>query len=545
MLTGRAQLALGFLAVAASQPGLAADAPAAAPGPARAVAPVGERAFDIWEFSVDGNSLLDDADIQAVLEPFLGPGRRASDVDAARTTLEKLYHQLGYRTVAVSIAPRQTVNDGVIQLNVVEGRVARLSVLGTEYTSLEQIKSEVPSLAEGQVPDFGQVQKDLVYANRFQTRRVTPSLQPGAAPGTVNIDLNVEDRLPLRVFTELNNRFSKGTTERRALVGLGYDNLFQRGHSLTLTFQTAPERMDDGRVYLANYLMRFGDGSWSLQASGLRTTSNVTAFSGIGVVGSGSSVGLKLIRQLPDVDGKLYPSVSLGADYKHFNTVTTVAPAEIRTPSRYLPLSLSYSQFLRLEQQRVQTDVTLAFASTKVGSDNETLDLNRYGARGGMWYLRGSINYSLDLFAGFELALKLAGQVTDQPLISSEQFSAGGMDSVRGYLEAEALGDNGGLAALELQAPSIPDLFASRRWASYLSELRPFLFFDTASVSLRGPFPDAGTRRSSTLRSSGAGISMRVGDNLSLFFDWSQPLREGPYTPKGDGRLLFRVSASL
>ena len=52
------------------------------------------------------------------------------------------------------------------------------------------------------------------------------------------------------------------------------------------------------------------------------------------------------------------------------------------------------------------------------------------------WYARGSL------------------QVTDAPLVSAEQFAAGGMYTVRGYLSAEAIGDYGGLASLEWRTPA-------------------------------------------------------------------------------------------
>ena len=524
-----------------------------------------DRTFDILEFEVKGNTQLSDSDIQTVLEPFLGSGHKAADVDQARGTLERLYNELGYKTVTVVI-PRQTLKDGVVQLQVVEGKVERLNVVGSKYTSIEQVKSEVPSLAEGEVPNFERVQKDLLYANRFQKRHVTPSLRAGNAPGTVNIDLAVEDRMPLNLSSEFNNRHNQGTTEERLNVGAGYDNLFQVGHSISLFFQIAPQRPDDGRVYIANYLARFGDGSWNLLASYFKTDSNVTSFaassgSGTGassspagpdVIGAGTTYGIKLIKQLPDAGGSLFPSVSLGVDDKRtFNRVQlppAVAgqplPAAQETPVHYYPVTLGYSQLLRLESQSNQSDLALTFASYKFGSSGDQVDASRLGSRS-QFSIRASNDYNIDFFHGFEFDFKIAGQITDRPLITSEQFGAGGMDTVRGYFEAEALGDVAELGSVELRAPSVPDLFAGQRWASVLSEFRPFVFFDAAHLSLRGPFPDENTPRAFSLSSFGAGVSIRIRDQLTALLDWAQPLRDGPASHKGDSQLLFRVSAQL
>jgi hemolysin activation/secretion protein len=203
--------------------------------------------LDVWEFVVDGNTVLDDETIESTLAPFMGPSRTAGDVDKARSALEDCYRDKGYRTVAVTI-PQQKAADGVVLLKVQESRVGHLKVIGSKYHSLDRIVESAPSLAEGKVPDFKAVQNDLVTLNQQADRRVTPALKAGARPGTVDVDLVVEDSLPLHGALELNNRYSQDTSKLRSLASLSYDNLLQRGHSLSLSFQTAPQNPDDAKV---------------------------------------------------------------------------------------------------------------------------------------------------------------------------------------------------------------------------------------------------------------------------------------------------------
>lgn len=523
----------------------AAEAPVPAGAPRTVAVPVRGQGFDILEIAVDGNTLLSEIDIQTALEPYVGEQRKASDVDAARGALEKLYKDRGYKTVTVAI-PRQTIRDGLVLLEVVEGRIASLEVQGSKYTSLDQLKLEVPSLAEGQVPDFEQVEKELTYANRLPNRRVIPSLSAGQVPGTVDIDLKVEDQLPVRASVELNNRHGRDTSNTRAVATFGYDNLFQLGHSLTLSFQTAPQRSDDGSVYYGSYRAPLADGSWNLSFTALRTSSSVAALSGVDVLGSGRSYGLELSKQFAAVAGVLYPSISAGLDYKHFNTVASIGQgAEIRTPAKYFPFTLGYSQLLKLTGQSLQSDLTLSVASPKLGSDSQTIDLNRFKARGQQLYLRASFAYNRDLPFNFEAGWRGSGQISDQALISSEQYSAGGMDNVRGYVEAESLGDHGYFSSLELRAPSISEYLDGRRWARHLTEFRPYVFYDIANVRLRPPLVDRATPVSAFLSSTGAGLNFRFFDHLGGSLIWALPLQKGPATPDNDNRVLFRISASL
>ena len=91
-----------------------------------------------------------------------------------------------------------------------------------------------------------------------------------------------------------------------------------------------------------------------------------------------------------------------------------------------------------------------------LGSDDEEFDLNRFRARGSFFYLRGSIAHTHDLPAGLQMFGKVQGQVTGQPLVNSEQLAGGGLATVRGYLEAEAIGDNGVFGSLNCGHHSWP-----------------------------------------------------------------------------------------
>ena len=115
-------------------------------------------------------------------------------------------------------------------------------VTGSRYFSLEKIKAKAPSLAEGKVPNFNGVQRDLLALNRHPDRQVTPTIRPGAEPGTFDVDLTVKDKLPLHGSLELNNRNSPDTTSLRLNGAISYSNLWQAGHTLGLSFQIAPER---------------------------------------------------------------------------------------------------------------------------------------------------------------------------------------------------------------------------------------------------------------------------------------------------------------
>lgn len=120
--------------------------------------------FEIDEYRVEGNTVLDDDTINDALYPFLGPDRTAADVEKARAALTALYAARGYSTVFAQV-PRQKVTDGVIVINVVERHVGRLRITGSHYFALDKIRQQAPSLAEGVVPNIADIKRDIIALN--------------------------------------------------------------------------------------------------------------------------------------------------------------------------------------------------------------------------------------------------------------------------------------------------------------------------------------------------------------------------------------------
>ncbi len=286
------------------------------PHPARAAA--ADNRFDILEYRVEGNTVLAAQAIEEAVYPYLGPSLEYAQVEAARAALEKAYHDGGYLTVLVNV-PEQRVSDGVVRLQVVEGQVERLRVSGSRYYSLGVIKSATPELAEGAVPYFPDVQKQLVEVNRSADRRVTPLLRPGRTPGKLEVDLKVDDALPLHGSIDLNNKQSPDTTELRLEAGLRYDNMFQALQSLGLNYVVSPQDTDEVNVISGFYAWPLSGGR-SISLYAVRSESNVISGADSAVVGKGDVIGLRYALPLrsPSAGSGYFHSLALGADWKDF-----------------------------------------------------------------------------------------------------------------------------------------------------------------------------------------------------------------------------------
>ena len=497
-----------------------------------------ERHFYIQEYRVlGGGHLLPKVDVEAAVYPYLGPYRTADDVEQARGALEKAYRDKGYQTVSVEIPPQQG-NGGVVLLQVMRGEVGRLRVYGSRYFSLDQIKREAPSLQEGQSPNFSQVTHDLLVLNGLPDRRVTPTLSEGKTPGTVDVALNVSDTPPLHGTLEINNRYSADTTPLRINGSVTYDNLWQLEHTISFSFQVAPENPQDVKVFSGYYEARIPDVSWvSFMLQGTDQDSNVNTLGGIGVAGKGQVLGGRAIISLPQ-QTDFYHSVSLGLDYKHFTQDVNIAGSDSTTPITYFPLSAAYSGTWTGKDFETDLNGSVNLSVRGTGSDEADYEMNRHGASGDFMYFRGDLSHTRDLPGGFQLFVKGQGQAADQPLINGEQFSGGGLGTVRGYLESEELGDNGIFGSAEMRSPSLGDLLGKS-----VDEWRFYLFGEGGLLTINDPLLEQQDKFK--LASVGAGTRFKFVSHLNGSLDVGLPLDNGAQTNAYEPLLTFRLWAEF
>ena len=488
--------------------------------------------FDVWEYQVSGNTVLESRDIELAVYPHLGPGRTIDDVEQARSALEGAYRERGLGTVLVDI-PEQDVVGGVVRLEVVEGRVERLRVSGSRYFSLGRIKSKVPALAEGSLPNLPEVQKQLAELNRMSPdRSITPVLKPGRRPGGVEVELSVEDQLPLHGSVSLNDRFSPFTSRTRLNATISYDNLWQKEHSASFSYQVAPENREDVEVFSGTYLARLPDSDKLLVLYAVNSNSDVATLGTLGVVGVGNIVGVRGIIPLPSRPDYVH-SLLLGADYKDFDESVSLLDADtLETPISYLVWSAQYNATLNQEEATNRFSIGTTFGMRGLGNTVKEFAIKRFQGRPNFVFLTARAERTQEFYWGSQLFARLTGQVANSPIITNEQFNVGGVDTVRGYLQSQRLADDGVYTNLEWRSPSF-----ANKLGDVFTNARVYGFADAAYLRTQDPLPG----QDALARLYSVGLGMRV-DLIKGFYtrlDWAYPLTGSSPIRAGEARLHF------
>jgi hemolysin activation/secretion protein len=475
--------------------------------------------LDLLEFRVEGNTVLPRMAIEETVYPLLGSGRTVADVEKARVALEQAYHDAGYLTVYVSV-PEQKVNNGVVVLKVTEGVIERTRVTGTQYTLPSRIRAEAPSTAEGSVPNFNDMQRELAAVSRAPGVRVTPTLEPGRRPGTTVLELKVSETPPVSAWLDYNNGHSANTTTTRLAGGVSYSNLFQRAHTLSLTYQTAPANPSEASAVSASYVMPLADYQRYLSMYAVHSSSDVTS-SAINVgdqvlFGNNDIVGARYIMPLRP-RGSLSHQLTLGVDWKNSKQEAN----GLSSPVRYWTLDANYGLGLSGESGNWQLGAGSVLGLRGPGTGEVSFGDRRTFAHNSFAVLKLNAQRLQKLPAGWSLLASADMQLADQALINNEQFSAGGAGSVRGYLQSEAAGDQGVRASVELRAP----VWAPAQWP-LLKSVQPYAFYDAAYLRVNDALP--AEIASYTLDSVGLGLDLRAGRAFSLSLSLAQALTDGP-----------------
>jgi hemolysin activation/secretion protein len=181
---------------------------------------------------------------------------------------------------------------------------------------------------------------------------------------------------------------------------------------------------------------------------------------------------------------------------------------------------------------------SLLFSFSGLGSDTAAFQNKRADATPDFIALRATLDHTRTVWRGMEVSAHLSGQFTPQPLIENEQFSLGGLDSVRGYQEGAVLGDYGASAQAEIRSPAW-----EKRIAGGPGEVRLFAFFDAGAAGIDNALP--GQTHSYSLSSTGLGLRARVFDGFTGEVLGAYPFAGASGTRAGNPRVLFRISAGL
>ena len=495
--------------------------------------------FDIRAFRVEGNKLLPQQTVEAILAPYIGTQKDFGDVQGAVEALEQVYKDRGYNTVSVLLPEQALEGGGEVLLQVIEGRIRTVKVEGHEFFDHANIRASLPALKEGEVPIMDDLSASLRVANEHPMKKLSVRLVPGDKEDDLDAIVAVTDEKPWRVGATLDNTGTTQTGPHRLGLTWQHGNLFDRDHQLSLQYMTSPEKLGDVKIYAASYripLYALGD---SIDLFTTYSDVNVgTILAGtlpLAVTGKGATFGGRYNWNLKRHEDYEHQMV-FGLDEKAFKNSVLASGLQLGNDVTLRPLSVAYNGRWMLPGS--ETGFFVSLARNLPGGNNadqDAISRARANAPADFQVLRGGVNLSRAFAADWQWRVNLSGQWANSPLVPGEQFGVGGNASVRGFEERELSNDKGFQGNLEVYTPEL--------CMSVGANCRVVGFYDFGALSRNQPLP--GESASEHVASAGFGVRYVLGKRMTFQADYAQVVDQGANLNRGAWKLHARIGFSF
>jgi hemolysin activation/secretion protein len=528
-------LAVALAGLAATLP-----VPAQAADPSPAVATVQVTRVQVEGVGEHPDSGINPAGIEALANQALralGPDQplalSLAQIEQITARITQAYRDAGFLVSVVYIPPQQIGDSQTLTLKVMEGRVGRVLVQGSQRYREDQLTASSLGLI-GRPLRRNELDRALLYARDLPGVSVTSVLQPGQNPGETDIVLLATDNArPYEITAGLSNHGTDSTGKYRAELGISAFNALGAGDVLAASIGYGLDPADSWQAALSLSVP-------SAQVQGL------SAIAGVSRSEMELNTGPLAALEITGPTTMFYA----GSDWKFIQRANLQVQASARwihedSKLEGLGFLLSRHTFdvldaglsLRHTDHRWR-GMNLAQVSLRKSVNDESSPMNwLYTSHAPyFWVARASVARLQALPHDQRLLLRGCAQFTDDALTPMEQFSVGGPTSVRAYPLSTALGDRGVQASFEYQlsAPGFankPSPFNGRRWGDLLDVN---LFYDWGRTS---PTPD--NRRLGalpiTLEGAGLGLGLRLPWQPELRLDVSAAKPTGSYRGS-DGR---------
>ena len=491
---------------------------AAAQGTPSQPATRSEPRFTIQRFDIQGARSVPAATLRAALASLTGPDKRFTDIENALQVVREVYERAGISAMQVFI-PEQALEEGIVRLEVEELKVEKVEISGAKVRSAENIRRAVPSLQVGSTPVDTVLASELRLANENPAREMQLTFRTEEDEKLTGV-LRVADRPSLVSQASLDNTGSGSTGNYRLGAVMQHSNLLDRDIVGTLQLQTSPGHEDE--VQIASMSLR---APWyragltfdaSLTSSSVDSGSIKTAAGDYLISSSGLNVGLKVTRLLPRW-GEWEPRVTAGWDLKHVDSRVTAAEGggPSLVPDIWLrPVSVLLAAQRRDDKTAIAAQVSLArnVPGGNRGSASVFAEPGlRAGANPNYTIVRAQVAVTWDLGPQGSVTAQWNGQWTRDLLVPAEQFSIGGIGSVRGFNGRGATGDVGQRVGVEWSSPM------RRLSEPWRLEGGWQVFAEGAQAQRNKPLPEETAR--TTLAGAGGGLRLTWRDQLSLRAD--------------------------
>ncbi|MGJ3246674.1 MAG: ShlB/FhaC/HecB family hemolysin secretion/activation protein [Elainellaceae cyanobacterium] len=397
----------------------------------------------VTRIDVIGSTVLDDEDFAPITEPLEGETVTLEQLQQVADSITQLYLNDGYLT-SRAVLVDQVVDDGVVRIQVIEGRLAEIQVDGNQRLNDGYIRrrielgSKVP-LRTDQLED----QLRLLRADPL-LENVEASLRAGDRIGESILIVRVTEADPIVGEVRVDNYSPPSVGSERTGLDLGYQNLTGIGDFIGFSYdRTTPGGAD---IIQFTYRAPVNPMNGTLQLRTIIDRNEVIQepVSEFDIEGESERYEISFRQPLIRSPREEF-ALSAGFGYRDGQTFLLGEPFGFGIgPDED---GISRTSVFRFGQDYVRRDVQGAWAfrsQFSVGVDLFNATTNDDPVPDGRFLSwLGQAQRVQRIGTSNILIVQLDLQLAPDSLLPSEQFVIGGGQSLRGYRQNVRAGDNG------------------------------------------------------------------------------------------------------
>ena len=453
--------------------------------------------FVVRQLRIEGNTVFDSATLQALLASMQDKRLTLSQIAEGIEAITTYYRGAGY-PLARAIIPAQTIEDGVVRVQVIEANWGQVEVRNKSAVKDAVLLRVLSNLEPGSVIRLDAMERATLLLSDLPGVLPRALLRAGQQFGSSDLVVEAQPGAAWSAGLSADNFGSRYTGVTRTNANVQWNNPLGRGDTLGLNSLNS-EGGGLKYVRLAYELpvwaagvqagvdrsemdYRLGDTAASLLASGKAQTSGVWLRNSL------------LRSQGANLNARLGFSHSVLQDH-----VDSKGEKNDRTLNVWA---------LELSGERQddwlgggKNTLGLALYSGRVVFDDAEAaarDASTANAAGGFARATWAFSRSQALGAGVIAVLSMNGQWAQKNLDNGQKFSVGGANSVRAYRSGVLSGDSGAFGSLELRYALPPYLQQTGNW-------QVSAFVDSATLHTNKKPWSSGSNKASL---SGAGLGL-------------------------------------
>ncbi len=472
----------------------------------------------VERFEVVGSTVFSPEELALATAEFTKRPISLTQVYQARSKITDLYVQNGYITSGAYIPP-QTIQSGVVKIQVVEGKLEDIQVTGTRRLNPNYVRSRLAIATSAPLNRQRLLEALQLLQLNPLIQNVSAELTAGSRTGSSLLEVKISEAKTFSSPIILDNGRSPSVGSFRRGLRLNEANLLGFGDSLSLGYTNT----DGSNSFDASYILPLNPRNGTLTFNYGTTSSNVIepAFKSLDIESASRYYELTFRQPIVQTPTQEF-ALGLTASRRESDISWILQRENPPVPPSVLSpgsdeqgrTRVSALRFFQEWTNRNSREVIALRSQFSLGIDvlNATVNQDPPDSRFFAW--QGQAQWARLLAPETLLLLRLNTQLASRTLLPIEQIGLGGQDSVRGYRQDYLLTDNGTFVSAEVQVPilRLPQINSTL-------QVVPFVDFGVGWNSSGRENPDP-----NTLAAVGLGLRWSQGDRFTVRLDWGIPL---------------------